>query len=623
MLLYQTLFQPQNGGKLEMPGLQEVKVAVRRWFHGREGRWLWVFDNADTILGEGQIEGDSFVDIGEYLPEAPQSGIIVTTRALSAQDMIGVSASIAMHAMSLGESCELFCKCAKLQSGPSESNVLPIVEELGHLPLAVSLAGKYVAQQPDLRHDLSLFLPEYRQKRQSLLSQQPRRLIDRYSESVLTTWETSFKIIESTSPSAARLISLLAFFNPTDVSMDLFVDGSGLALPGNNIMARPAIMKPVVPAEFKVSSKDFSILRDYYFLEYHDASASYSLHPLVHTWSYERLSADDQRWHVQMALKLLVLAAYQKYFRMSGITQRLVPHLYAITSILFRTYCEVDDSWGELVGNLSLIYEGFFKWPRDDDLKLRIATFLRQGCEQAWGAGNNETLLAMAREAVALHGQQKHEEAMSIQQKVVETRQKVHGECHRQTLRALAVLAYIQTSSGAKKPKETLMLCREVVTKAENAFGEGDTLTLYATEILADELSFEDRPKEELKLRYKVHDSWLRMRDEGKVYDDSSLLRAQIDLEQALCKSHKWEEALSVLREALYECNILPAYASHVKIRMAIVLRELGRLDESPLMQDEDVDNLHQRWGYDYETVQSIVNSYNLDRKSTIVAGRK
>ena len=55
-----------------------------------------------------------------------------------------------------------------------------IAEELGYLALAVSLAGSYVSNIPRIQSDLREYLPEYRDRREELLSQMPSKLLDQY-----------------------------------------------------------------------------------------------------------------------------------------------------------------------------------------------------------------------------------------------------------------------------------------------------------------------------------------------------------------------------------------------------------------------------------------------------------
>lgn len=65
--------------------------------------------------------------------------------------------------MGPAKAAELFRTNAKLsQTGfEVEGKVLLIVEELGYLALAVTLAGSYVAATPRLSSDLGQYLPEY------------------------------------------------------------------------------------------------------------------------------------------------------------------------------------------------------------------------------------------------------------------------------------------------------------------------------------------------------------------------------------------------------------------------------------------------------------------------------
>jgi hypothetical protein len=121
--------------------------------------------------------------------------------------------------METTEAAELFQKYAKLQSPRPDMNtkVLQIVAELGELALAITLAGSYVAAIPRLRSDVRLFPPEYRERRKQLLSMKARKLIHQYGESMLSTWEVSFAVVEQQSAIAARLLGLIAFLNFNDI----------------------------------------------------------------------------------------------------------------------------------------------------------------------------------------------------------------------------------------------------------------------------------------------------------------------------------------------------------------------------------------------------------------------
>ena len=52
----------------EMVKVEDAVLAVKRWFQGREGRWLIVLDSADMIDDE---QNKSYIDLGHFLPDTP------------------------------------------------------------------------------------------------------------------------------------------------------------------------------------------------------------------------------------------------------------------------------------------------------------------------------------------------------------------------------------------------------------------------------------------------------------------------------------------------------------------------------------------------------------------------
>jgi len=61
--------------------LDEIVAAVKRWLeHGKNTRWLMVFDNYDNPKVPGNTD-PGVVDIRQFLPEAHHGSVIVTTRS--------------------------------------------------------------------------------------------------------------------------------------------------------------------------------------------------------------------------------------------------------------------------------------------------------------------------------------------------------------------------------------------------------------------------------------------------------------------------------------------------------------------------------------------------------------
>ena len=70
------------------------------------------------------------------------------------------------------------------------TEVAQIVKELGHLALAITLAGSYVSETPRLSSDIGRYLPEYRERRKELLRPRAKRHIHQYGESGVS-WTTN------------------------------------------------------------------------------------------------------------------------------------------------------------------------------------------------------------------------------------------------------------------------------------------------------------------------------------------------------------------------------------------------------------------------------------------------
>lgn len=168
---------------------ESVRKTVLSRSNGMHGKWLMVFDGAD-----GLEENDrNFVDLSQYIPGCPGVHVIITSR-LSAAEELSTVEGVHVGELEECEATDLLFQCSKVpktQEG-AEEEVKAITKELGYLALAIEIAGMYVSQTPRLLANLSAYLTELRQSRHELLKNQPHRLISRYSESVMTVWETSY-----------------------------------------------------------------------------------------------------------------------------------------------------------------------------------------------------------------------------------------------------------------------------------------------------------------------------------------------------------------------------------------------------------------------------------------------
>ena len=322
--------------------------AVKRWLQGREGQWLMVLDSADMIDID---RNKSYIDLEYLMPDAPGVHIIVTSRSLAVREITRLEA-VEVAEMEAAEATELFQQSAKMTKvGPEETReIKKIVEELGYLALAIALAGSYVSVTPRLSSDIKSYLPEYRTRRKELLQRRPKQHIHQYGESVLSTWETSFKAIENYHPAAARLLSLLAFVNFEDIFLSLF-DGDGPnTLAGESAYTAngsdATVLSDQACRSFLSAGQTWTVddlesafetLQSYSLIQWKSDQRSYSMHKLVHAWSHDRLEVQEQRQLSFLALELMANATAQEGVD-PGHQVRLVPHTMASFGACSRLY---------------------------------------------------------------------------------------------------------------------------------------------------------------------------------------------------------------------------------------------------------------------------------------------
>ncbi|RKK82609.1 hypothetical protein BFJ68_g17525, partial [Fusarium oxysporum] len=204
---------------LSDPSPEDVKREVLGWFARASGKYLVIFDGADSLHQADK----NFVPLSEYCPGSPHIHIIITSRSSIAKSM-STFEGVSVGELEESQSVELFLTCAEIQSA-RESVVAEaklIVHELGYLALAISMAGKYVSQTPRLSSNLSTYLDEFRHRRRDLLSETPNELVAMYHHSVMTVWETSYSAVSEHLPEASRLLTLLSFIHYDDIFLELF-----------------------------------------------------------------------------------------------------------------------------------------------------------------------------------------------------------------------------------------------------------------------------------------------------------------------------------------------------------------------------------------------------------------
>ncbi|CAL8585143.1 hypothetical protein XPA_010723 [Xanthoria parietina] len=161
----------------------------------------------------------------DILPESSNGSVLITSRSREAAfELVGEDENILkVEPISEGYALALFRK--KLKGDDNEDEVLELLRNLDYMPLAISQAAAYIRQRAP-RTTVSKYLKDLRRSekdRASLLNVavRDRRRDGRASNSVLGTWQISFEYIRSDQPSAARLLSLVSFYDRQGIPEEL------------------------------------------------------------------------------------------------------------------------------------------------------------------------------------------------------------------------------------------------------------------------------------------------------------------------------------------------------------------------------------------------------------------
>ena len=89
-----------------------------------------------------------------------------------------------------------------------DNDILKVVRIVEYLPLAIEQAGAYIAAR---RLPFSKYLDEYMTHWKLIFGKKRKATVGDYPRTILVTWETSFRQIESQNPHAASLLLACAF----------------------------------------------------------------------------------------------------------------------------------------------------------------------------------------------------------------------------------------------------------------------------------------------------------------------------------------------------------------------------------------------------------------------------
>lgn len=313
---------------LGIPGWDDPEESildlVSSWLSSTTMPYLLIVDNADSIehwwpgkYKSGGTLDDPSKNLSKFLPDKlnSNSNVLITTRDNRvASRLAKATKPIVLQPMSKEEAKLLFL--SKLEDDVSQADTTEIyrlLEELDHLPLAVSQAGAFIREN-------GVSIAEYTgalhgEEAEEFLDEEldDDRRDEESVNSVFRTWRLSFSQIKQQKPRAADLLSLLAMLDRQSIPRSL-------------------LKMPEV-------TTSLTVLQSFNLVTTRAGSQSYQLHRLVQRFVQHALQRDETRQKWQDSALACVAGDYPSVIGVAEwpICDALAPHVHVLTGYEYTT----------------------------------------------------------------------------------------------------------------------------------------------------------------------------------------------------------------------------------------------------------------------------------------------
>ena len=454
----------------QFSGLDGSPESALHWIGSLKENYIMVFDNAD-VLSPAELEA--------YLPPGRGGNILITSCNSTMRNLTSPENSIEVTEMEKIDAIKFLLKasCLDQSSLKFQTEASKIVKELLCLPLAIGQAGAYIASGATTIGD---YLAKYSEHQKTLFSQYKFVGASKYNRRVYGTWELSYKEIQkraksddpheaNAANSAMLLLELFPFFHYEGITEEIF---SYAALQEDQKASNPELKlassmldQRLLPLN-KAGTWDNLLFREgirvllSFSLIKTTSNGVYAMHPLVHAWGRDRLTLNERKQCCLMAYVTLSSSLRKDESQPYGFQKVLVTHARAAIEH------SKSESGQNVVGYL-------------DDAYVKFGDLL-------WKEGYPK-------------------EAETLQVKVLDTRNKILGVEHPDTIHAMGNLAKTYGSLG--KYKEAEKLETQVLYGMNRILGVEHPDTIRAMENLGATKRYLGKYTEAEKLEIQVLDA--------------------------------------------------------------------------------------------------------------------
>ena len=599
-------------------GVDDSVDSVLQWISFLQEEWLIVFDNADVPPPEV---------VEMFIPPGNRGNILITSRNRSMGRIVSFENRIEIKEMKEADAITLLLKASCLDTLPEHLEVSQkIVNELGCIPLAIDHAGAYIDAG---RCDIDQYMRHFAEHRQALMSDATFKGASKYNKTVYGTWDLSFKEIEKradghSTPNNVQaaqatilILQICAFFHHVNISKDIFRAAAENAINQDVDSDRfKRLPQAVTLLDYTLLGLDndghwdefifghgISVLLSFSLMKREQSLKTFSVHPLVHYWSRERMSKSDQLKMCQMGSTILSCAVSWKFETQDYKLRRLIfPHIKANKIHerkigLIKQY--YDDEWFNFT--LALKENGDFK--SAEQLEIQVMDMRKKLLSME----HRDTLIIMANLANTYWKQGRWNEAEQLQIQVMDMRKKLLGADHLNTLTSMANLAVTYWNQGRWNEAEQLQI--QVMEMKKKRLGADHPDTLTSVGNLASTYRNQGRWNEAEQLEIQVTDTIKKLL--GAEHPDT--LRSMENLAVTYWNQGRWNEAEQLQIQVMdMKKRLLGADHPDTLTSMgnlANIYRNQGRWNEAEQMQIQVMDMTKKLLDSEHpDTLRSMAN---------------
>jgi tetratricopeptide (TPR) repeat protein len=547
----------------QLPDNNARLAFVRRKFANWPTELLLVFDNYD--------DPHEFPNIQDYFPPNKLSSILVTGRHADIGTLVLGQDDNLIELSGLADTAAVDLLEHHSQARETNGNFgEEIVERLGYHPLAITQAGTYIRKGGI---PLGEFLDIYKQEKAEILTNTPqlsqyrRKLGDAENEislNVFTTWQLSFQQLlshVSEDSVAVKLLRLLAFFDNKDISEWIFIEFHRNSFSSKTFELLEWVNQFTDNQQRwsnRLFKKNLVLLHDFCLLqsvaEDADGYSHASLHPLVKDWIHLQMRKSTCQQYALMASQILadiLAASYEsQHFQLPLQTkQYLALHVIAQEG---NNSEYLGISCAEVRQDLVIEYTSNQEWFADFFAALglhnkaeRLQVQLVETKKKMVGPEHPNTLKSINNLASTYRNQGRWEEAETLEVQVLEIIKRVLGPEHPNTLKSINNLASTYRNQGRWEEAETLGV--QVLEMRKRVLGPEHPDTLISMGNLALKYWDQGRWEEAETLEVQVLETEKRVRGA----ENPGTLTSMNNLAFTWKKQGRYSNALQLMEECV------------------------------------------------------------------------